>query len=156
MRAHGSGRILQVTSEGGVRAFPQFGAYHASKWALEGLSQSLAQEVAAFGIRITMIEPGPYATDWGSDSLRESPHNPAYDEVRSRLHGSFERGTPSATRTAILEVADAEDPPLRIFFGRSFEAVEGEYQDRLATWRRWQPVALAAFGETRGYSERLR
>ncbi len=72
MRAQRSGRILQVTSEGGVRAFPGIGAYHASKWALEGLSESLAQEVAAFSIHITNVEPGPYATDWLARGARHS------------------------------------------------------------------------------------
>jgi|ERR1019366_9021742 NAD(P)-dependent dehydrogenase (short-subunit alcohol dehydrogenase family) len=64
MRKQRSGRIIQVTSEGGIRAFPGIGAYHASKWALEGLSQSLSQEVEHFGIHITMVEPDPYSTDW--------------------------------------------------------------------------------------------
>src|SRR4051812_39488118 len=64
LRAQGHGRLLQVTSEGGVRAFPGIGAYHASKWALEGISESLWQEVEPFGIRITNVEPGPYSTQW--------------------------------------------------------------------------------------------
>jgi NAD(P)-dependent dehydrogenase (short-subunit alcohol dehydrogenase family) len=78
MRAQGHGRILQITSEGGVRTFPGFGAYHASKWAVEGLSQTLAAEVAAFGIHITMVEPGPYRTDFGGGSLRQSRPNSDY------------------------------------------------------------------------------
>src|SRR5579875_761500 len=84
MRRQRSGRILQVTSEGGVRAFPGIGAYHASKWALEGLSQSLAQEVAGFGIHITMIEPTGYSTDWSGPSAKHSSPIAAYDPVRDR------------------------------------------------------------------------
>ena len=158
MREQGSGRILQVTSEGGIRAFPLFGAYHASKWALEGISQSLSQEVADFGIRITMIEPGPYATNFGGDSLKTSEHNPAYDTVRAGYQPAFsalELGTPSATRGPILEVVDAEEPPLRIFLGKSLEPVTEEYEQRLATWQEWEQVSLEAFGEAQGYSERL-
>lgn len=66
MREQGSGHIIQVSSVGGISAFPTIGAYHASKWALEALSQSLAQEVAGFGIHVTLIEPGGYSTDWSA------------------------------------------------------------------------------------------
>lgn len=146
MRAQGSGRILQVTSEGGVRTFAGFGAYHASKWAVEGLSQTLAAEVATFGIHITLVEPGPYRTDFIGGSLRRSQQNPVYDSVREATAPQFDPGDPRATRSAILEVADAPQPPLRVFLGRSFGPVEAEYQQRLETWRAWQPVSLAAFG----------
>lgn len=147
MRAQRSGRILQVTSEGGVRTFPGFGAYHASKWAVEGLSQTLAAEVAAFGIHVTLVEPGPYRTDFGGGSLRQSRPDPDYDDVRKATASEFHLGDPRATREAILRVVDAEVPPLRVFLGRSFEPVEAEYAQRLATWRAWQPVSLAAFGD---------
>jgi NAD(P)-dependent dehydrogenase (short-subunit alcohol dehydrogenase family) len=66
MRAQGSGHIIQVSSIGGVNAFPTIGLYHASKWALEGFSQALAAEVAAFGIKVTIVEPAGYATDWSA------------------------------------------------------------------------------------------
>jgi NAD(P)-dependent dehydrogenase (short-subunit alcohol dehydrogenase family) len=146
MRRQGSGRILQVTSEGGVRAFPGIGAYHASKWALEGLSQSLAQEVAGFGIHITMVEPGPYSTGWLETGSRHSDENPDYQAVRDGIEGGWVRGDPAATRAAILKVADADQPPLRIFFGKSLDPVTEEYEQRLATWREWEPVSVEAFG----------
>src|ERR1017187_8325838 len=85
LRAQGSGHILQVSSIGGVSAFPTVGIYHASKWALEGLSQSLAQEVAGFGIKVTLIEPGGYATDWGGSSAQHATPLPAYDGVREQV-----------------------------------------------------------------------
>ena len=146
MRAQGSGRILQVTSEGGVRTFAGFGAYHASKWAVEGLSQTLAEEVASFGIHVTLVEPGPYRTDFGGGSLRQSSPDPAYDGVREATAPEFELGDPRATRAAILQVVDAEVPPLRVLLGRSFAPVKAEYEKRLATWQEWEPLALAAFG----------
>jgi len=146
MRSQRSGRILQVTSEGGVRAFPGIGAYHASKWALEGLSESLAQEVAAFGIHITNVEPGPYATDWLARGARHSEPHPDYTEVRAATAPDFEVGDPRATRDAILQIVDADQPPLRIFLGKSFTDVATLYEERLSTWRQWQPVSLAAFG----------
>jgi NAD(P)-dependent dehydrogenase (short-subunit alcohol dehydrogenase family) len=146
MRKQGSGRIIQVTSEGGVRAFPGIGAYHASKWAVEGLSQSLLQEVERFGIQVICLEPGPYATDFGGGSSRQSEANPDYDGVREATRIEWDLGDPRATRAPLLELADTDDPPQRVFFGKSFEPVEAEYADRLETWRKWQPVALAAFG----------
>jgi NAD(P)-dependent dehydrogenase (short-subunit alcohol dehydrogenase family) len=146
MRRQRSGRILQVTSEGGVRAFPGIGAYHASKWALEGLSQSLAQEVAGFGIHITMIEPGPYSTGWLETGSRRSDEYADYRPVREAIERGWERGDPAATRAAILKVADADEPPLRIFFGKSLDPLTAEYEQRLATWREWEPVSIEAFG----------
>ena len=68
LRAQGSGHIMQVSSIGGLAAFPTLGLYNASKWALEGLSEALAAEIAPLGVKLTIVEPGPYATDWSTDS----------------------------------------------------------------------------------------
>lgn len=146
MREQRRGHILQVTSEGGVRAYPGIGAYHASKWALEGLSESLAQEVAPFGIHVTSVEPGPYATDWLDRGARRSASHPDYAGVRETTAPEFEVGDPRATREAILRIVDAPEPPLRVFLGKSFPAVAELYEERLRTWRDWQPVSVAAFG----------
>ncbi|WP_326949005.1 SDR family NAD(P)-dependent oxidoreductase [Amycolatopsis sp. NBC_01307] len=146
MRRQGRGRIIQVTSEGGVRAFPGIGAYHASKWAVEGLSESLRQEVAAFGIDVICLEPGPYRTDFGGASVRTSAPNPDYDAVREVGRIEWDLGDPRATRGPLLQLADTEKPPKRVFFGKSLAAVEEEYRERLETWREWEPLAQAAFG----------
>jgi NAD(P)-dependent dehydrogenase (short-subunit alcohol dehydrogenase family) len=152
MREQGSGRILQVSSIGGVTAFPNVGMYHASKWGLEGLSQSLAQEVAAFGIKVTLIEPTAYSTDWAGPSARHAEPLAAYDSYRegvaeARRQRTASPGDPVATRAAVLEVVDAEDPPLRIFFGDGPLAIATrDYESRLATWREWEPVSIAAQG----------
>ena len=145
MRAQHSGHLLQVTSEGGVLAFPGIGAYHASKWALEGLSDSLAQEVAEHGIRVTCVEPGPYRTGWLDVGARHSPPHPAYQGLHDRAP-AFETGDPGATKAAILQIVDTDDPPLRVLLGRGHEAVRGVYERRLAEWDRWQDVSLDAFG----------
>src|ERR1700710_1233569 len=78
LRAQRSGHIIQVSSIGGIVAFPNVGIYHASKWALEGFSQSLAQEVSSFGIHVTLIEPGGFSTDWAGPSSKRSTPLPAY------------------------------------------------------------------------------
>ncbi len=138
-----------MTSLGGITAFPAIGAYHASKWALEGLSQSLAQEVADFGIHVTMVEPGGYSTDWVGPSAKRSEENPAYAEVReaqSRIWAESP-GNPTATRGAMLKVVDAVKPPLRIFFGKApLKIATQDYESRLATWNEWQPVSIEAYG----------
>jgi NAD(P)-dependent dehydrogenase (short-subunit alcohol dehydrogenase family) len=151
MRAQGSGHIIQVSSIGGITAFSNVGAYHASKWGLEGFSQALSHEVASFGIHVTLIEPGGFSTDWGGPSSKQSETNPAYDEARearARMRASMTPGDPTATRAAIMKVVDAESPPLRIFFGRSpLGIATKDYESRLATWNEWQPVSIEAQGE---------
>jgi NAD(P)-dependent dehydrogenase (short-subunit alcohol dehydrogenase family) len=152
LRAQGSGHILQVSSIGGVSAFGNLGIYNASKWALEALSQSLAAEVADFGIKVTIIEPGPYPTDWAGASAKHADANPAYDAYREkaaeqRNARAGNPGNPLATRDAVLDVVDAEKPPLRIFFGDGpLALVTKDYESRLATWREWEPVSIAAHG----------
>jgi len=84
-REQGSGHIVQVSSIGGISAFMNTGAYHASEWALEGLGQSLAAEVA--GVRrpkVTLIEPTGYATDWAGSSAKHATPLPAYEPVREQ------------------------------------------------------------------------
>lgn len=150
MRKQGSGHIIQVSSIGGISAFPTVGAYHASKWALEGFSQSLSQEVAGFGIDVTLIEPGGFSTDWSGPSALRSDELPEYKDVREAAASrpsAKNPGDPKATRTAILKVVDAEKPPLRIFFGKApIEIATKDYESRLATWNEWQPVSVEAHG----------
>jgi NAD(P)-dependent dehydrogenase (short-subunit alcohol dehydrogenase family) len=151
LRDQGAGHILQVSSIGGISAFPMVGMYHASKWALEGLSQALAQEVADFGIKVTLIEPGGYSTDWAGSSAKRAAPLPAYDELREQTAAwRAQRGTPGdpvATREAVLEIVDAENPPLRVFFGEApLGIATADYESRLATWNEWQPLSVAAHG----------
>ena len=151
MRAQGSGHIIQVSSIGGISAFPTVGAYHASKWALEGFSQSLAREVAGFGIHVTLVEPGGYSTDWSGPSATHSEQNPDYAEVREAAKSrpsAADPSDPTATRGAILKVVDAAaEPPLRVFFGKAPLGIATEdYESRLAEWNEWQPVSVEAHG----------
>lgn len=151
MRAQGSGHIIQVSSIGGVNAFPTVGLYHASKWGLEGFSQALAAEVAGFGIKVTIVEPGGYATDWGGTSAIRAAANPVYDSARTKiaaLRGNYVPGDPDATGPAILKVVDAQDPPLRVFFGTSgLPMTRAEYGRRIETWEKWNAVSVEAQGD---------
>lgn len=152
LREQGSGHILQVSSIGGISAFPLVGIYHASKWALEGFSQSLAQEVAEFGVKVTLIEPGGFSTDWAGSSASHSEQLPAYAAVHERIleqraQRNATPGDPAASAAAVLRVVDADEPPLRCFLGSSpLGIAEKDYASRLETWRAWQDVAELAQG----------
>ena len=149
MREQGSGHIIQVSSIGGVNAFPMVGLYHASKWGLEGFSQSLAHEVADLGIKVTLVEPIGYPTDWAGPSSVHAEPIAAYAPIR-QARASARRwtpGDPQATGPAILELVDAEQPPLRVFFGDGALAmIKDEYAKRIAEWEQWNDVSLRAHG----------
>jgi NAD(P)-dependent dehydrogenase (short-subunit alcohol dehydrogenase family) len=151
MRAQGSGHIIQVSSIGGVNAFPTVGLYHASKWGLEGFSQSLAAEVADLGIKVTIVEPGGYATEWGGASAKHATRMTVYDGARAAIaafRGNNIPGDPDATGPAILKVVDAKDPPLRIFFGSGgLPMTRAEYARRIETWEKWNDVSVEAQGD---------
>jgi NAD(P)-dependent dehydrogenase (short-subunit alcohol dehydrogenase family) len=152
LREQGSGHIIQVSSIGGISAFPLVGIYHASKWGLEGFSQALAQEVADFGIHVTLVEPGGFSTDWGGDSASHSEQNPAYAAFREktqqqRASRNATPGDPHASAAAILDVVDADEPPLRVFFGTApLGIAKADYAKRLETWEAWNHVSEKAQG----------
>jgi len=152
LRDQRSGHIIQVSSIGGIVAFPNVGIYHASKWALEGFSQALAQEVASLGIHVTLIEPAGYSTDWAGSSSRSADRLPAYAEVHAATDAVRQQrwsapGDPKASAAALLKVVDAEEPPLRVFFGEApLGLAKADYESRLRTWEQWQPVAELAQG----------
>ena len=152
MRAQGSGHIFQISSIGGVTAFLNTGIYHATKWALEGFSESLAQEVAGFGIGVTIVEPGPFRTDWNGDSRSRATPMPVYDDVlgarRQAMSGALARtqaGDPHRAGAALLAVLDSAQPPLRLLLG-AFAADHAPvaYAKRLAEWSAWDAVARGA------------
>jgi NAD(P)-dependent dehydrogenase (short-subunit alcohol dehydrogenase family) len=150
LREQGHGHFLQVSSIGGITAFPGIGMYHASKWGLEGFSQALSREVKDFGIHVTLIEPAGFSTDWAGDSAHTAEPIAAYDpmrEARKQQRAGVVPGDPTASAAAVLRVVDAEEPPLRVFFGTSpLGTAEKDYESRLETWREWQPVAELAQG----------
>ncbi len=164
MRAQRSGHIVQISSIGGVGAYAGVGIYNASKWGLEAMSEALAQEVKTFGIKVTLVEPGPFRTLWGGANARYATPLPAYvdalgDQRQSRAAGvGAEVGDPVRAAAALLEIVDANDPPLRILLGAmACDAAPRIYDRRLEEWRRWdrlgrstdhpateQPVTAAA------------
>ena len=150
LRRQRGGRVLVTSSIAGVITFPTAGVYNATKWAVEGLTETLAAEVAAFGIKVTLIEPGGYDTDWRGASADHTTPTPAYDALRQAMKtagAGRKLGDPRATASAILAVVDADEPPLRLILGNPGLAVARKaYEQRLATWEAWASTSEAAQG----------
>ena len=152
MREQGAGQLFQISSIGGVAGFLNTGIYHASKWALEGFSESVAQEVAPFGIGVTIVEPGPFRTDWNGDSMTRATPLPEYDEIlgsrREAMSGALARtqpGDPRRAGEALLRVLASDNPPRRLLLGvMAAETAPTVYQQRLAEWAAWDEVARGA------------
>jgi NAD(P)-dependent dehydrogenase (short-subunit alcohol dehydrogenase family) len=150
LRARGSDHIITVSSIGGIIGFPTGGSYTASKFAIEAMSEALAGEVAPFGIKVTILEPGQFAIEFRS-AVQSPPVIEAYDPIRQAIRSSFKPGDvgdPGATAAAILEAVDANEPPLRLVLGSTtipkFRAV---YATRVSNWEKWEAVSNAAQGE---------
>ncbi|MEU0567321.1 SDR family NAD(P)-dependent oxidoreductase [Nonomuraea sp. NPDC005983] len=155
LREQRSGHIIQLSSAAGLIAMPLGGAYQASKWALEALNETLAQEVAGFGIKVTVVEPGGFATRSGKnpDPLANgymAEPNPIYDGLRQRIAGFAGKqpaGDPAAAAQALLKIVDSDNPPLRVLFGLGFyPMLQQVYADRLTTWAGWQDLSAEAHG----------
>jgi NAD(P)-dependent dehydrogenase (short-subunit alcohol dehydrogenase family) len=150
LRKQGSGHILGVSSGLGITALPLIGFYCATKWAVEALHESLAQEVRAFGLKVTLVEPGAYATEF-EKSAQIADFLEPYAEFRKQFltHlADVERGDPEATAEAILKLVDSENPPLRLGLGTSIlPRARAAYAERLGTWEAWEDVSNAAMGE---------
>jgi len=152
LRTQGWGHILGTSSNLGHVTMPVIGYYCSSKWAFEAIHESLALEVKAFGIKVTIIEPGAYATEFGSqESLKFAAGLDVYQDFKTEFIkslGGMERGDPNATPEAIFKVVDAENPPLRIHLGsNNLPWVRKAYAERLATWEEWDAVSAAAQGD---------
>lgn len=125
MRAQGSGQIIQISSHGGVKAFGGFGIYNASKFALEGFSEALAQEVAALGIGITIVEPGPFRTAFAGNNLGLasgdlSDYQDTAGAFKAKLQGvdGKQEGDPDKAAIAIIRHVNKENPTLRLPLGK--------------------------------------
>ncbi len=152
MRAQGHGHIVQVSSVLGIATLPVLGIYNASKFAVEGLSETLAQEVKGFGINVTLIEPNGFATEWASTSATHAEPIAAYEGVKAAFQEGLSDpdvfGVPEATAEAVLKLVDAQNPPLRLFLGKvGYPWVQQVYAERLQAWDEWKEVSAAAHGK---------
>jgi NAD(P)-dependent dehydrogenase (short-subunit alcohol dehydrogenase family) len=147
LRNQRSGHIIMLSSLLGLAAFPTTGGYTASKAAVEGLSDSLAQEVAGFGIKVTVVEPAPFATEFATSSIWSEPVA-AYDGVRDAVNGTFATlpsPNPDHVGPALMKIVDADNPPRRVFFGAlAHQVVPQVYAERLKTWEDWAELSAQA------------
>jgi NAD(P)-dependent dehydrogenase (short-subunit alcohol dehydrogenase family) len=152
MRQQKSGHIIQVSSFLGLTTLPMLGLYNASKFAVEGLSETIASEVAHLGIKFTLIEPNGFATEWAGNSAIQTTADIAdYAPVRAAFAESGDNpdtwGKPEATVDAILQITDSANPPLRLLLGKlAYYGVESLYTKRLADIKEWKEVSIAAHG----------
>jgi NAD(P)-dependent dehydrogenase (short-subunit alcohol dehydrogenase family) len=155
LRAQGAGHIIQLSSVAGLIAMPLGGAYHISKWGVEALNETLANEVAEFGVKVTVIEPAGFATRNGKnpDPLANghmARTDPVYDGLRRRLGqvtGSKPTGDPVAAARTLLKIVDSDNPPLRVLFGQGFHPmIQQVYADRLKTWADGADLSAEAHG----------
>lgn len=155
LRAQGHGRIVQVSSAGGQATYPNFSYYHASKWGIEGFCETVAQEVAPFGISLTIVEPGATPTGFGS-GLDTAPVMPEYEDTpagdvrRAVADGSLALpNDPTRIAEAIVDLADGGATPLRLPLGAdTYRDVRAALVARLAEHDRQREVALSVATDT--------
>jgi NAD(P)-dependent dehydrogenase (short-subunit alcohol dehydrogenase family) len=152
MRARRHGTVVNISSMGGIASFPTFSFYHGTKYAVEGMSESLAQEVAPLGIKVLIVEPSGFRTDWAGRSADEAPQ--AIDDYREtsgkrtaavRGYSGKQPGDPVRAARAIVQAVEAENPPLRLMLGKTALAVG---RDKIELLRRdfeaWAEVSEGA------------
>jgi NAD(P)-dependent dehydrogenase (short-subunit alcohol dehydrogenase family) len=154
LREQGGGHLVGVSSNLGHLSLPVIGYYCSSKWAFEAIYESLAAEVKDFGIKVTIIEPGAYATEFGSaESLKFAAGLDVYTGFKAQFVDrlkTMERGDPDATPQALFEVVDSDNPPLRFNLGsHNLPGVRAAYAERLATWEAWDHISRSAQGESK-------
>ena len=150
MRAQKSGHIIQVSSFLGLVTLPVLGIYNASKYAVNGLSETLASEVKDFGINVSLIEPNGFSTDWSGASAFQTEPNEVYAPIKKAFSDGATPdswGKPEATTKAVLQLIDTKNPPLHFLLGKvAYPGVKQVYSERLAEFEAWKEVSADAHG----------
>lgn len=152
MRKRKEGHIVNLSSIGGLRSFPALGFYHATKYAVEGLSEALSIETAPLGIKVTLVEPGPFRTDWAGRSSLQTPLNIADYEptVGARMkataaYSGKQKGDPVRAAAAIIKAVASENPPLRLLLGQAaYDLAQGKIDMLKADFETWKDVSIGA------------
>lgn len=151
MRAQRSGTIVNISSVGGMVAFPGVGYYNATKFAVEGLSEALSKEVAPFGLKVLIVEPGPFRTDWASRSLH-TPKQPiaAYADTaiarrkEIQSYSGKQPGDPVRGVAAIIAAVENATPPLRLALGHmAVEAIRCKLDGLRQELEDWEETSLS-------------
>ena len=152
MRARGRGHIVNISSMGGLIGFPGIGYYNATKFAVEGLSEALARETAPLGIKVTIVEPGPFRTDWAGRSLK-TPKTAIADYAQSagarraavQGYSGTQQGDPVRGAEAIIAAVESPEPPLHLLLGRpAYEMAAVKFKEFTAEMEKWREVSLGA------------
>nr|WP_298123798.1 oxidoreductase [uncultured Pseudoxanthomonas sp.] len=150
MRAQRSGHIIQLSSVGGRIGAPGRAAYSAAKWGVEGFSESLALEMALVGVKVTLVEPGGFRTDFAGASTSLKEGRPEYDQVvgatvrKQRAYDGNQPGDPARAAQAIIRIASLASPPLRIALGTdAFAAIDHADRTRLEERTRWRSLSAS-------------
>jgi NAD(P)-dependent dehydrogenase (short-subunit alcohol dehydrogenase family) len=157
MREQGSGHIIQISSIGGRHGTPGLSGYQTAKWGVEGFSEVLAKEVGPLGIKVTIIEPGGFRTDWSGSSMSIRPSRPEYDSTVGvvarfqRDYSGTQPGDPAKAAQVIIHVASLEEPPLRLLLGSdAVQSAEREELERMESDRRWRDLSVSTDFEEGG------
>jgi NADP-dependent 3-hydroxy acid dehydrogenase YdfG len=148
LRAQGSGHIIQISSIGGLITGPMSGIYSASKFALEGFSEALSQEVAHFGVKVSIVEPGGY---WTNLYLKMgfTTQKKEYISLREELTKQYTTESvdshPKLAAEAIMKLVNSENPPLRLILGSMvYDIAVENTEKRISTWKEWESVSRSA------------
>lgn len=151
MRDRHTGHILNISSVGGFVSVVGSGIYCASKFAVEGLSEALAQEIAPLGIRLTIVEPGPFRTNFAGDSITKVPAMDAYAETVGKRRESIDQmdgkqpGDPVRAAKAMIQVVETANPPLRLVLGKSaVQAIRRKLDTVAQELNTWEETSLSA------------
>ncbi len=152
MRQRGRGHIVNLSSQGGLVGFPGVGYYNASKFAVEGLSEALAGEIKPLGLGVTIVEPGPFRTDWAGRSLKMPKQDiEAYAETAGKRRRSIngysgsQQGDPVRAAQAIVHAVESAEPPLHLLLGKqALDIVRGKLAALGAEIDKWEATSLGA------------
>ena len=149
MRQRRRGHIINITSMGGVITFPGIAAYHGSKFALEGISETLGKEVKGFGITVTAVEPGMFRTDWAGRSMVRAPrkisdYDALFEPIRAarQSRSGNQPGDPAKAARAILQIVEAENPPAHLPLGPdALKLIREALAAREAELNQWEAIS---------------
>ncbi len=152
MRARRSGCIVNISSVGGLASFPATGYYHATKYAVEGLSESLAQEVAPLGIKVVIVEPGPFRTNWAGPSIKQSgtriqdyEATAGVRRTQTEERSGKQQGDPVRAAEAIITAVQSSEPPLHLVLGKpALEIARKKLTTLKANFDAWESTTLGA------------
>lgn len=152
MRARGQGHIINISSSGGLIGMPGIGYYNATKFAVEGLSEALAKETAPLGIKVTIVEPGPFRTDWAGRALKtpkiaidDYAESAGARRIAIQGWGGTQAGDPVRGAEAIIDAVESPEPPLHLLLGRrAYEMAAVKFNEFTAEMEKWRDVSLGA------------